>query len=89
MSKLKLSISLILAGLVAGALLSLYSYCSGKKMGAAQTHAVDLKKELHDLDEDKILIHHEVRALDRDALRNRILEQSERLTQESRAALKH
>lgn len=82
----KAKILILCAGLVAVLALSLVSYWRGRKVGVATTKMVDVTKELSQLEGEKLEIRQNVHALDTNALRNRILEQSDRLTKESQAA---
>ena len=84
--KTKLVFSLLAATLVGCLLLSLASYLKGKRVGAAVVQHADVKKELFQLDREKHEIQQSVHALDTNALRNRILELSERVHEQAATA---
>lgn len=79
---------LVLLGILIAIILAICAgaYWKGRRVGVATTKMVDVTKELNRLDEEKHVIHQEVHSLDTNALRNRILEQSDRLTHEAQAS---
>lgn len=64
--------------IVCALLLSLFSYCQGKKVGVATTNSAQVTKEVSLLEDEKDDIQRQVHALDTDALHHRILDLSQR-----------
>lgn len=83
LTKFKLSLIGITLFITLLIVVTLSSYCRGKRVGIATTKMVNVTKELSHLEGEKLAIRSNVHALDIDALRNRILDLSSRVHEES------
>lgn len=82
-TKFKVHLSIAILLIAAIAILSLFSYCKGKKVGVAVQETKQVSGEVMKLEDEKDDVQKAVHTLDTDSLRVHILDLSRRVHEEA------